>query len=270
MATIAWTSNTVPGSLSVTGIAADTSARVSNADGRCPRCERHRWEYQCPGVTPGTHIALTLRGTATATANNSAALTVAVPAGVVAGDLLVMFGAAAGVTLSGVTGFSGSANTVAGDVNARAYIRVADGTETTFPITLSAATSVGAAICAAYSGPASIDPRSVPAPYVTATAGTPVAVPGVALTGQQDWLAWFGAGLGTGTTSFTITPPAGFTAQATVAEFNNGTVEAALVFADLESAQPSGATGVQTGALSGAHHAAGWLVGINSGFLDFF
>src|ERR1039458_7006497 len=99
--TIAWTSNTVPGSLSVTGIAADTSAHVSNADGRCPRCERHRWEYQCPGVTPGTHIALTLRGTATATANNSAALTVAVPALAVAGDLLVMFGAAARGTLSG-------------------------------------------------------------------------------------------------------------------------------------------------------------------------
>ena len=50
-ATIAWTSNTVPGSLSVTGIAADTSARVSSADGKCPRCERYRWEFQCPGVS---------------------------------------------------------------------------------------------------------------------------------------------------------------------------------------------------------------------------
>src|ERR1035441_7803184 len=106
MATLAWTSDLVPGSLSVTGIPADTSARVSNADGRCPRCERHRWEYQCPGVTGGTHIAPSLRGTATATANNSAALTVAVPAGVVAGDLLVMFGSAAGGTPVRVTRFS--------------------------------------------------------------------------------------------------------------------------------------------------------------------
>jgi hypothetical protein len=50
-AQIAWTVNQVPGSLSVTGVPADTTARVSSADGRCPRCERARWEVACSGVS---------------------------------------------------------------------------------------------------------------------------------------------------------------------------------------------------------------------------
>jgi hypothetical protein len=50
MAGPAWTSNQVPGSLSVTGVAADSSAKISAADGRCPRCERGRHEPACGGV----------------------------------------------------------------------------------------------------------------------------------------------------------------------------------------------------------------------------
>jgi hypothetical protein len=46
----AFTSNQVPGSLSVTGAPADSTTHQSAADGRCPRCERYRTEIQCPGV----------------------------------------------------------------------------------------------------------------------------------------------------------------------------------------------------------------------------
>lgn len=46
----AWTSNQVPGSLTITGIPADTTSRQSAGGGRCPRCERQRWEIACPGV----------------------------------------------------------------------------------------------------------------------------------------------------------------------------------------------------------------------------
>ena len=47
---IAFTSNQVPGSMSVTGVPADTTGKVSVADGRCPRCERGRHETPCSGV----------------------------------------------------------------------------------------------------------------------------------------------------------------------------------------------------------------------------
>jgi hypothetical protein len=47
---INFTSNQVPGSLSVTGNPADSNSHPQSADGRCPRCERMRWEIQCPGV----------------------------------------------------------------------------------------------------------------------------------------------------------------------------------------------------------------------------
>jgi len=47
---LAWTSNQVPGSLSVTGNPADSAVHQSAAAGRCPRCERRRQELQCPGV----------------------------------------------------------------------------------------------------------------------------------------------------------------------------------------------------------------------------
>jgi hypothetical protein len=50
MAQLAWLTSQVPGSLAVTGVSADTTARVSSADGRCPRCERARWETPCNGV----------------------------------------------------------------------------------------------------------------------------------------------------------------------------------------------------------------------------
>jgi hypothetical protein len=49
-AQIAWTVNQVPGSMSVTRVPADTTGKVSVADGRCPRCERGRHEEPCPGV----------------------------------------------------------------------------------------------------------------------------------------------------------------------------------------------------------------------------
>jgi hypothetical protein len=49
-AKIAWVVNEVPGSISVTGVPADTTGKVSAADGRCPRCERGRHETPCPGV----------------------------------------------------------------------------------------------------------------------------------------------------------------------------------------------------------------------------
>lgn len=54
--TTAWTSNTVPGSLTVTGASADAAGSQSTS-GRCPRCERRRSEMACPGV-PGelTHL----------------------------------------------------------------------------------------------------------------------------------------------------------------------------------------------------------------------
>lgn len=52
----AFTSNQVPGSLSVTGAPADSAAKVS-ANGRCPRCERQRWEVPCQGVEGNvTHL----------------------------------------------------------------------------------------------------------------------------------------------------------------------------------------------------------------------
>lgn len=50
MATTAWTTLTVPGSLAVTGNPRDTAALQSAAEGRCPRCERGRMETPCPGV----------------------------------------------------------------------------------------------------------------------------------------------------------------------------------------------------------------------------
>lgn len=49
MATIAWTSNTVPGSLSVTANPADT-VTLRASSGRCARCERWPHEGACPGV----------------------------------------------------------------------------------------------------------------------------------------------------------------------------------------------------------------------------
>jgi hypothetical protein len=50
MATIAWTTLTVPGSLAVTGNPRDTAAMQTATDGRCPRCERHLSEPKCSGV----------------------------------------------------------------------------------------------------------------------------------------------------------------------------------------------------------------------------
>lgn len=47
---LAWTSNQVPGSLTATGNPADSNSHQQSADGRCPRCERQRWEPQCGGV----------------------------------------------------------------------------------------------------------------------------------------------------------------------------------------------------------------------------
>jgi hypothetical protein len=52
----AWTSNQVPGSLTVTGNPADTNSHQSTG-GRCPRCERMLTEPACPGVA-GTFIHL--------------------------------------------------------------------------------------------------------------------------------------------------------------------------------------------------------------------
>jgi hypothetical protein len=47
---IAWTTTQVPGSLAVTGNPADSTSHQQSADGRCPRCERNRWEVPCAGV----------------------------------------------------------------------------------------------------------------------------------------------------------------------------------------------------------------------------
>lgn len=47
---IAFTSNQVPGSLTVTGNPRDTAAMQSAADSRCPRCERRFSEQKCAGV----------------------------------------------------------------------------------------------------------------------------------------------------------------------------------------------------------------------------
>lgn len=43
-------SASVPGSMSGTGNPADTVI-VSTTSGRCPRCERFRWEVPCGGVS---------------------------------------------------------------------------------------------------------------------------------------------------------------------------------------------------------------------------
>jgi hypothetical protein len=51
MAQIAWTTLQIPGSLAVTGIPADSEGPESTSAGKCPRCERWRWEAQCPGIT---------------------------------------------------------------------------------------------------------------------------------------------------------------------------------------------------------------------------
>jgi hypothetical protein len=51
MAGPAWTSNQVPGSLSVTGAPADSTTHQCSAGVRCPRCERRLYEVQCGGVT---------------------------------------------------------------------------------------------------------------------------------------------------------------------------------------------------------------------------
>lgn len=50
MAQINWTTAQVPGSLTATGNPADSNSHQQSADGRCPRCERQRWEMACPGV----------------------------------------------------------------------------------------------------------------------------------------------------------------------------------------------------------------------------
>lgn len=47
---IAFTSNQVPGSLTVTGNPRDTASMQSAADSRCPRCERRQSELKCGGV----------------------------------------------------------------------------------------------------------------------------------------------------------------------------------------------------------------------------
>jgi hypothetical protein len=52
---VAWTSDQVPGSLSVTRSAADSASKQSSAAGRCPRCERPRSEGCCPGVKGEVH-----------------------------------------------------------------------------------------------------------------------------------------------------------------------------------------------------------------------
>jgi hypothetical protein len=49
MATIAWTTATVPGSVAATGNPVD-SATVQSGNGRCPRCERGHGEIPCTGV----------------------------------------------------------------------------------------------------------------------------------------------------------------------------------------------------------------------------
>jgi hypothetical protein len=49
MAAPNYTSDAVPGSLSVTHAPGDSAAKVTS-NGRCPRCERWRHEVPCSGV----------------------------------------------------------------------------------------------------------------------------------------------------------------------------------------------------------------------------
>jgi hypothetical protein len=182
-----------------------------------------------------------------------------------------------------VAGFAASGAAASGVIHARAYWRVATGAEgSTFAIGLGSASYVGAAICAAYAGPASVDPSSIPACYVLASNTASIAVPGVTLAKTGDWLAWFGASVSASvSTPWTFGMPSGFTSRLALPSFNNGTDSMAMAFGDLETAQAAGATGTKTGTNSQFKPVAGWLVGIsatappagalNSGaFLDFF
>jgi hypothetical protein len=225
-----------------------------------------------------------LRTPTTGTASSSTTLSVTKPTGTVAGDLILIFGLAVSVSLGGIGGFSASGNVAGGAyTNAQAYARTADGTEgSSFTITLSGGTTVGCCICAVYAGPASIDPTSIPGITLVNGPSSAITVPSITLANasNNDWLAWFGGAAYTSTTSLTIAVPAGFTQQASIPIFNNGTDSTGMMFGDIETSQSAGATGAQDGTLSVAARNGGWMVGVNpaaspsgansAAFLSFF
>ena len=94
--------------------------------------------------------------------------------------------------------------------------RYADGTEpASFTITgLNGTQPVTVAIATLSGGASALDP---PSPVlVQGSAGTSVPVPGITLNNTDDWLLWFaGDEAGFGGPGYAITPPAGFTSQAT-------------------------------------------------------
>ena len=208
-------------------------------------------------------MSLAARTPTTASQTSGTGFSIAAPSGLSAGDTIIIFSAALSGTIGPLSGFTDSGETVTSAFHARGFMRIADGTEgSTFAIT--SAGTPGAAVCMAYSGGFGPDPAAPPA-FVSASSSSSLPVPGVTLASSGDWLVWFGAAMrNANATPGTVSPPAGFTAQANTGPVASGSESCYLLGADLQSAQAAGPTGTLTGTTSLSVPRGGFLVGIRA------
>lgn len=211
-----------------------------------------------------------LRGvtaTNSGTGKSGSTISVPLPSGYKAGDMLIIWlewnGTSTSPTLPGWTSYTKVTNTI----GMKMFTRVADGTEGT---TANVGFATGydyAVLCADYEGVKSATPLD-PIPPNSGqinNASTTITVPGVTTTQPSDELVWFGVSTGpSGTAPGVIGVPSGFTAE--VAQNNSANTTGrnlGNILAD-KSATFIGATGNENGTSSTSVVNGGILVSLRS------
>lgn len=152
-------------------------------------------------------MAIALRGTPTTSRlGHSGTLTISVPSGVVSGDVLVIKCLVGGTTLPATPSGLTLVDSASTGPSYATYVRVCDGTETSFSFTVSSSAS---ATCRAYSGVDNSNPVNVHSVHRTSTSTTATAT--TITTTLPDCVLVFGSGIGSAESSFTN--PTGFANQ---------------------------------------------------------
>ena len=209
-------------------------------------------------------MTLAVRGSVTSGSQASgSSFTVAAPTGLSAGDVILIFTCALSGSIGTLAGFTGTPEAVASAFHARAFTRIADGTESS-TFTITSAGTPGAALCAAFSGAGNPDPVSPAACFVSSSNGATLPVPGVLLSYGGDWLVWFGASMrNASTTPGTVAVPAGYAALGNTGAVTGATESCYIACGGLETSQSPGGTGTQTGTPSISVPRSGWLTGVS-------
>ena len=208
-------------------------------------------------VDPPPPVTITLRGTSTASADTATALTIARPAGVQAGDVLIAQLAGRNASLSATAPAGWTLirrDASSSSIFQSLYWRVAGSAEpSAYSWTVSAATDLGGSIVA-YDGVSNSAP--VHAHNGQSNSGTTsVTAPSITTTVTNARIVFFG-GMGWGWTSFTPPP-----AMTELHEQKNSAVDVTSTVADATQAG-AGATGTRTAVAGDAGTNIGQLIAL--------